>query len=191
MAADSVASPGRPAHGQAGAYHRPPHRIRCAVRAMHLTPCRDREEDRRRRGWSGWIDSSPWFPALAPPLRPRSPGFVRRPRRYYSGIRLLWIVHRRLRFLTFPPRTMRPEGLWSIQRSISRFPRKELPHMPGSQTTLGRRPVGSGGRSSGTSSPVCARLQCHRDRDDAECWVPDPRQWIGPVLFRQLVAAPG
>ena len=59
------------------------------------------------------LGSQPWLRQL----RHRSPGFVRRLRRYYSGIRLLWIVHQRLRFLTFPPRTMRPEGRWSIQRS--------------------------------------------------------------------------
>jgi hypothetical protein len=54
MAADSVASPGRPAHGQAGAYHRPPHRIRCAVRAMHLallmgSPLSDQFDDMAAR----------------------------------------------------------------------------------------------------------------------------------------------
>jgi len=35
-------------------------------------------------------------------LRPRSPGFVRRLRRYYDGVRLLAPVHRRLRLLAFP-----------------------------------------------------------------------------------------
>src|SRR3984893_9382458 len=41
-------------------------------------------------------------------LRHRSPGFVRRLRRYYAGVRLLWVVHQRLRLLTFPLRTIRP-----------------------------------------------------------------------------------
>src|SRR5713101_6237851 len=51
-------------------------------------------------------------------LRSRSPGFVRRLRRYYAGVRLLWVVHQRLRLLTFPLRTIRPpQGLWPIQRS--------------------------------------------------------------------------
>ena len=35
------------------------------------------------------------------------PGFVRPFRSYYGGARLLLIVHRRLRLLTFPPRTIR------------------------------------------------------------------------------------
>src|SRR6516165_8279508 len=61
---------------------------------------------------------SPWSPTLAPPAPPPSPGFVRRLRRYYAGVRLLWVVHQRLRLLTFPLRTMRPQrGLWPIQRS--------------------------------------------------------------------------
>src|SRR3984893_5703084 len=51
-------------------------------------------------------------------LRHRSPGFVRRLRHYYAGVRLLWVVHQRLRLLTFPLRTIRPQqGLWPIQRS--------------------------------------------------------------------------
>src|SRR5215475_3799220 len=51
-------------------------------------------------------------------LRHRSPGFVRRLRRYYAGVRLLWVVHQRLRLLTFPLRTIRPQqGLRPIQRS--------------------------------------------------------------------------
>src|SRR4029077_15001980 len=41
-------------------------------------------------------------------LRRRGPGFVRRHHSYYGGVRLLLIVHRRLRLLTFPPRTIRP-----------------------------------------------------------------------------------
>jgi len=43
----------------------------------------------------------PWLSRL----RHRSPGFVRQLRSYYAGVRLLWIVHQRLRLLAFPPRT--------------------------------------------------------------------------------------
>src|SRR5271166_3744268 len=51
-------------------------------------------------------------------LRHRWPGFVRRLRRYYAGVRLLWVVPQRLWLLTFPLRTIRPhQGLWPIQRS--------------------------------------------------------------------------
>src|SRR6516225_5848188 len=51
-------------------------------------------------------------------LRRRSPGSVRRLHCYYAGVRLLWVVHQRLRLLTFPLRTMRPQQrLWPIQRS--------------------------------------------------------------------------
>src|ERR1700726_4475719 len=71
-------------------------------------------------------------------LRHRSPGFVRRLRRYYAGVRLLWIVHQRLRLLTFPPRTIRPPTGPMADPEISRFPHKERPYMPGSQTTQGQ-----------------------------------------------------
>ena len=47
------------------------------------------------------LGSRPWLHRL----RPRLPGFVRRLHGYYAGIRLLPIVHRRLRLLAFPPRT--------------------------------------------------------------------------------------
>ena len=51
-------------------------------------------------------------------LRRRSPGFVRQLRCYYTGVRLLWVVHQRLRLLTFPLRTICPrQGPWPIQRS--------------------------------------------------------------------------
>ena len=50
-------------------------------------------------------------------LRRRCPGFVRRLHSYYGGVRLLLIVHRRLRLLTFPPRTIWPRGLWPTKRS--------------------------------------------------------------------------
>lgn len=69
-------------------------------------------------------------------LRRQNPGFVRRLHSYYGGVRLLLIVHRRLRLLTFPPRTIRPRGPMADQE-ISRFPYKELADMPGSSTTPG------------------------------------------------------
>ena len=67
-------------------------------------------------------------------LRNRLPSFVRRLLRYYAEVRLLQLVHRRLRLLTFPPRTVRPKGRMA-DLEISRFPRKERPYMPGSPTT--------------------------------------------------------
>ena len=70
-------------------------------------------------------------------LRRRGPGFVRRLHSYYGGVRLLLIVHRRLRLLTFPPRTIWPRGPMADQE-ISRFPYKERARMPGSTTTPGR-----------------------------------------------------
>lgn len=76
-------------------------------------------------------------------LRHRSPGFVRLLRSYYAGVRLLWIVHQRLRLLAFPPRTrLLSEHL--ADRESSRFPYKKLLHMPGSVTTpkrLGARDI--------------------------------------------------
>ena len=52
------------------------------------------------------------------------------------GIRLLGLVHHRLRLLVFPMRAcgIRPQ----VKPETSRFPRKELPYMPGSSTTPGR-----------------------------------------------------
>jgi hypothetical protein len=69
-------------------------------------------------------------------LRHRSPGFVRRLHSYYARVRLLWIVHQRLRLLAFAPRTVRPRG--PMADPISRFPYKERPYMPASHTTPGR-----------------------------------------------------
>ena len=61
---------------------------------------------------------SPWSPPLGSTAsRRRCPGFVRRLHSYYGGVRLLLIVHRRLRLLTFPPRTIWPRGLWPTKRS--------------------------------------------------------------------------
>src|SRR4051795_2254952 len=69
-------------------------------------------------------------------LRRRSPGLVRWLRRYYGGVRPLEFVHHRLRLLVFP---MRTRGIPPLAKpEISRFPRNELPHMPGSSTTPGR-----------------------------------------------------
>jgi hypothetical protein len=76
------------------------------------------------------LGSWPWLHHL----RHRKTGFVRRLHRYYARIRLLPIVHRWLRLLAFPPRTIRPSGPMADQE-ISRFPYKKLPHMPGSATT--------------------------------------------------------
>ena len=69
-------------------------------------------------------------------LRRRSPGFVRWLPRYYGEVRLLGFVHHRLQLLVFP---MRTRGIPPLAKpEISRFPCKELPHMPGSWTTPGR-----------------------------------------------------
>src|ERR1700756_3707775 len=65
------------------------------------------------------------------PLLPRRwPGFVRRLPSYYGRVRLLRIVHRRLRLLAFPSRTVYPEGL-SANPETSQFPCKEGACMPG------------------------------------------------------------
>src|SRR4051812_11053167 len=69
-------------------------------------------------------------------LRRRSPGLVRWLPRYYGGVRPLGFVHHRLRLLVFPIRTRGIPPLANPE--ISRFPCKELPHMPGSRTTPGR-----------------------------------------------------
>jgi hypothetical protein len=53
----------------------------------------------------------------------------------YDGVRLLGLVHHRLRLLAFPVRacSVHPQA----EPETSRFPCKELPHMPGSLTTPG------------------------------------------------------
>ena len=48
------------------------------------------------------------------------------------------IVHHRLRLLAFPIRTSAARMLALADHEISRFPRKERPHMPVSKTTPGR-----------------------------------------------------
>src|SRR5208282_5582737 len=57
------------------------------------------------------------------------------PSAHYDGVRLLGLVHHRLRLLVFPMRTcgIRPQA----KPETSRFPYKELPHIPGSLTTPG------------------------------------------------------
>ena len=80
------------------------------------------------------LGSRPWLHQL----RSRLPGFVRRLHSYYGGIRLLMIVHRRLRLLAFPTRTSAARMLTLANREISRFPSKERAHMPVSKTTPGR-----------------------------------------------------
>src|SRR4029077_1508367 len=55
-----------------------------------------------------------------------------------AGVRLLMIVHHRLRLLAFPTRTSAARMLAQADHEISRFPSKELPHMPVSNTTPGR-----------------------------------------------------
>jgi hypothetical protein len=66
------------------------------------------------------------------------PGIVRQLHSYYGGVRLLMIVHHRLRLLAFPTRTSAARVLSLADHEISRFPNKERPHMPSSPTTPGR-----------------------------------------------------
>src|SRR5260370_30833765 len=71
-------------------------------------------------------------------LRSRLPGFVRRLHSYYGGVRLLTIVHHRLRLLAFPTRTSAARmWRWPTMRSPGSRA-KERPHMPVSKTTPGR-----------------------------------------------------
>ena len=60
------------------------------------------------------------------------------PSAHYGGVRLLMIVHHRLRLLAFPTRTSAARMLALADYEISRFPSKERPHMPVSTTTPGR-----------------------------------------------------
>src|SRR5947207_8669731 len=71
-------------------------------------------------------------------LRSRLPGFVRRLHSYYGGVRLLMIVHHRLRLLASPTRTSAARMLALADHEISRFPSRERAHMPVSKTTPGR-----------------------------------------------------
>src|SRR3981189_2768172 len=71
-------------------------------------------------------------------LRSRLPGFVRRLHSYYGEVRLLTIVHHRLRLLAFPTRTSAARMLALADHEFSRFPSKERAHMPVSKTTPGR-----------------------------------------------------
>src|SRR4030088_2332327 len=83
------------------------------------------------------LGPSPWLHQL----RCRLPVFVRRLHSYYGGVRLLMIVHHRLRLLAFPTRTSAARMLALADHEISRFPGKEGAHMPGSKTTPG--PLGA------------------------------------------------
>jgi hypothetical protein len=59
------------------------------------------------------------------------------PSAHYGRVRLLQIVHRRLRLLAFPPRTIGQEGPLADPET-SRFPCMERACVPGSSTTLDR-----------------------------------------------------
>src|SRR5260370_3865742 len=69
-------------------------------------------------------------------LRCRHPGFVRRLHSYYGGVRLLLIVHRRLRLLALPPRTIRPLGP-KADPEILPVPYQERAYLPSSSHTPG------------------------------------------------------
>ena len=99
---------------------------------------------------SAWVTRSrPWVRSVrygsAFPLVPGlgstgsatgRPDFVRS-LHCYAGIRLLWVVHQRLRLGTFPLRTIRPQQGPMTDPEISRFPHKERSCVPGSQTRPG------------------------------------------------------
>jgi len=86
---------------------------------------------------SAWVTRSrPWVRSVrygsAFPLVPGlgstgsatgRPDFVRS-LHCYAGIRLLWVVHQRLRLGTFPLRTIRPQQGPMTDPEISRFPHK-------------------------------------------------------------------
>ena len=76
--------------------------------------------------------SSPWSPPSALPASPRIAPLCR-PLSHYGEVRLLTRVHHRLRLLASPMRT--DLQAQTVTREISRFPYKELLHMPGSLTT--------------------------------------------------------
>jgi len=99
--------------------------------AYPLTRARDRHTMSARVP----LGPRPWLRRL----RGRLPSFVRRLPSYYGGVRLLTVVHHRLRLLAFPMRTntARVQSLL-VGRETSRFPRKERLHMPRSSTTPGR-----------------------------------------------------
>ena len=87
---------------------------------------------------------SPWSPSPALArgrlLAPPPPRLIARLcsslYSYYDGVRLLRLVHHRLRLLAFPMRacSVRPQA----EPDTSRFPCKELPPMRGSSTAPGR-----------------------------------------------------
>src|ERR1700738_678571 len=90
----------------------------------------------RARAWLSPIPLGPrpWLHQL----RSRLPGFVRWLHSYYGGVRLLMIVHHRLRLLAFPTRASAARTMVLADHEISRFPSKERAHMPVSKTTPGR-----------------------------------------------------
>jgi hypothetical protein len=60
----------------------------------------------------------PWSPPLAPPPLPPASRLCSVASQLHGGVRLLVIVHRWLRLLAFPPRTIRDSwGLWPTRRS--------------------------------------------------------------------------
>jgi hypothetical protein len=69
--------------------------------------------------------------------RRRLPSIVQQLHSYYARVRLHLVVRRRLQLLAFPPRTNCSKKLLADQK-ISRFPYKERPYMPRSQTTPDR-----------------------------------------------------
>ena len=72
-------------------------------------------------------------------------GIVRRLHSYYGGVRLLAVVHHRLRLLAFPMRARAARDTSAVgQPRDLRFPYKERLHMPGSATTPGRRGARAG-----------------------------------------------
>ena len=82
---------------------------------------------------------SPRPPPLAPPTPLPVARLCSSASQHYGEVRLLTIVHHRLRLLASPMRTSAaPVFLLLVNRETSRFPYKERPHMPRSSTTLGR-----------------------------------------------------
>jgi hypothetical protein len=94
------------------------------------------------------------------------------PSAHYGGVRLLGFVHHRLRLLAFPMRTcgVHPQA----KPETSRFPYKELPHMPGSLTTPGRTDA-----RTNASVHVVFRKTEHVDTRDFQAFA---AQWLAYVL---------
>src|SRR5712672_2538783 len=96
-----------------------------------LAACRTRSSacDTLARSCARRVLCWPAFPLVSvlgsPGSRHGSLRFVRRLLGYYDGVRLLGLVHHRLRLLVFPMRTcgVHPQA----EPETSRFPGKELP----------------------------------------------------------------